>query len=152
MVALPNILWVDSNVDSEENISYIEELKSLGYYKIRSFKEIDESIEYIKTIEFEETIIIVSGSLYIPFINSFKINLSDIYVIPKIIIFTSNIEKFKNNLEYQNIIINHPFYNVGGLQDSFKEIKNFIINPPGKKKMMIRRDETELIFEYIDCK
>ena len=152
MVALPNIIWVDSNVDSEENTSYIEELKSLGYYKIRGFKDIDEAIDHIKIIEFEETIIIVSGSLYISFITSFKNNLSDIYVIPKIIIFTSNIENIKNNYEYQNIIINHPFYNVGGLHDSFKEIKNFIINPPGKKKMMKRRDETELIFEYIDCK
>ena len=152
MVALPNILWIDSNIDNEENISYIEELKSLGYYKIKCFKEINSAIEYIKTIEFEETFIIVSGSLYIPFINTFKNHLSDIYVIPKIIIFADNIEKFKNNFEYQNIIKNHPFYNVGGLHNSFKEIKDFIINPPGKKKMILRRDETELIFEYIDCK
>ena len=121
MVALPNILWVDSNVDSEENASYIEELKTLGYYKIRCFKDIDEVIDHIKTIEFEETIIIVSGSLYIPFINSFKNNLNDIYVIPKIIIFTSDKEKFKNNFYYQNIIINHPFYNVGGFTIHFKK-------------------------------
>ena len=151
MVALPNILWVDSNVDDEENTSYIEELKSLGYYKIKCFKEINAAIEHLKTIEFEETIIIVSGSLYIPFINTFKNNLSEIYVIPKIIIFAANIEKFKNNLEYQNIIKNHPFYNVGGLYNSFKEIKDSIINQPGKKKMKLRRDETELVFEYIDC-
>ena len=151
MVALPNILWVDSNVDGEENTSYIEELKSLNFYKIKCFKDINEAIDHIKTIEFEETIIIVSGNLYIPFIKSFKNNLNDIYVIPKIIIFTSNVEKFKNNVEYQNII-KHPFYNVGGLHDSFEKIKNFIINPPGKKKMMLRREETELIFEYIDCK
>ena len=152
MVALPNILWVDSNVDGEENTSYIEELKSLNFYKIKCFKDINEAIDHIKTIEFEETIIIVSGNLYIPFIKSFKNNLNDIYVIPKIIIFTSNVEKFKNNVEYQNIIINHPFYNVGGLHDSFEKIKNYIINPPGKKKMNLRREETELIFEYIDCK
>ena len=153
MVALPHIIWVDSNVDGEENLSYIQELKSLGYYRIKGFKNINESIEHIKTIEFEDTIIIVSGSLYISFIEAFKSNLNDIFVIPKIIIFGANKEKlFQNNRNNRNII-NKTFYNVGGFHNSFNEIKNYIENcKKGEKKVKLKRDhEAELIFDYIDC-
>ena len=152
MVASPHIIWVDSNVDGEENTSYIEELKSLGYYRITCFKDINEAIEYIKTIEFEETIIIVSGSLYIHFIEAFKSNINDIFVIPQIIIFGANKEKlFQNNPKNRNFI-NKTFYNVGGFHNSFNEIKKYIKNSQGKKKVILRRDhEADLIFDYIDC-
>ena len=153
MVVLPNIIWIDPNIDGDENSAYISELQSLGYFKIKRFKDIYEALDQIKNIEFEETIIIVSGSLYIPFIQEFKKNLNDIYVIPKIIIFAANKEKFiQNNIEYQNII-NDPFYNIGGVHNTFGEIKNFIINPVGKNKVILKRDdEGQLTFEYIDNK
>ena len=153
MVVLPNIIWIDPNIDGDENSAYISELQSLGYFKIKRFKDIYEAIDQIKNIEFEETIIIVSGSLYIPFIQEFKKNLNDIYVIPKIIIFAANKEKFiQSNIQYQNII-NDPFYNIGGVHNTFGEIKDFIINPVGKNKVILKRDdEGQLTFEYIDNK
>ena len=94
MAEIANIIWIDPNVDNEENNGYLKELQNYKYFKISSFKNIDEAINKIKEIEFEETNIILSGRLYIQFIEKFKENLKDIYIIPKIIIFTGNKDKF----------------------------------------------------------
>ena len=124
MDVISNVIWIDPNVDNEENRGYLEELQIYNYFKIKCFKNIDEAIDIIKKIEFEETYIIISGRLYIKFIEKFQENLKDIYIIPKIIIFTGNKEKFiEYNKEYSNIL-NHPFYNLGGIKTSFDEIKN----------------------------
>ena len=152
MVVISNIIWIDQNVDNEENNGYLKELQNYNYFKIKCFKNIDEAINEIKKIEFEETYIILSGKLYITFIEKFKENLKDMYIIPKIIIFTGNKEKFiEYNKEYSSIL-NHPFYNLGGIKTSFNEIKQFILNPIINKKILNRDDEGQLTFEYIDCK
>ena len=151
MVVIPNIIWLDQNCDGDENMGYISELKFLGYYNINCFKTINEAIECLKKIKFQDTIIIVSGSLYIPFINQLKVHLNEIYVIPKIIIFSSNTKDFiqNNAKDLQNI---NPFYIKGGLHTNFQEIKNFIFNQSnGKNKVLLKKkDEGDLIFEYID--
>ena len=151
MVVLPNIIWLDQNCFGDETMGYISELRFLGYYNINCFKTINESIEYLKKIKFQDTIIIVSGSLYIPFIKEFKAHLNEICVIPKIIIFTANIKEFiQNNAKDLNNI--NPYYLKGGLHTNFQEIKNFILNQSnGKKNVFKRKDEGDLIFEYIDC-
>ena len=146
MVVISNIIWIN-----EENSEYLEQLKVYKYFKIKSFKNVDEAINKIKELEFEETNIIISGKLYIKFIRKFRDNLKDIYIIPKIIIFTLDKEKFiENNEDYSNLI-NHPFYNLGGVKTSFDEIKQFLLNPISKK-ILNRDDEGQLTFEYIDCK
>ena len=151
MVVISNIIWIDPNADNEENRGYLKDLQSYNYFKIKCFKNIDEAINIIKKIEFEETYIILSGRLYIKFIEKFKENLKDVYIIPKIIIFTENKDKFiEYNKEYSNIL-NHPFYNLGGIKTSFDEIIKFILNPINKK-ILNRDDEGQLTFEYIDSK
>ena len=88
-----NVIWFDENYDNEENTGYINELKEYHNLKIKCFKDIEEGMKYIKTIEFVETNIIISGRLYGKFIDKFKEELKDIYIIPKIIIFTKNKDK-----------------------------------------------------------
>ena len=83
-----NIFWLDPNVDNEENTEYKRRLENLGYEKIKCFKTIEEGINSLKSIKFEETFIIVSGGFYFNFIEVFKEDLKDIYVIPKIVVFT----------------------------------------------------------------
>ena len=151
MVVISNVFWIDSNVDNKENSGYLKELKNYKYLKINCFKDVKEAVNKIKTIEFEETTIIVSGRLYIKFIEIFKENLKDIYIIPKIIIFTKNKEKFiESNIEYNNLL-NHPFYNFGGIKTEFKEVKKILLNKTNKK-LLNREDEGQLTFEYINCK
>ena len=127
----------------------------------------------MKAIKFIDTFIIVSGGFYFQFIEDFKDDLKDIYVIPKIIVFTSETTKLlleKGDKE----IINSKFYNLGGFKTIFKDIKDFILNPNKiiniKQKLKENEDNEnennsiiqilsekeekngDLIFEYIDCK
>ena len=87
------IIWIDPNVDNGENTDYKMRLQKLGYNKIKCFKNIEEGINSLKSIKFEETFIIVSGSFYLSFSEYLKENLKDIYIIPKIIVFTSEEKK-----------------------------------------------------------
>ena len=93
----------------------------------------------MKFIKFEATIIIISGSLYYDFISRYIHELNSIFVIPKIIIFTSN---QNNNLpEYyrlENIIYNQ-FYNYGGIKTSYEEIKDFVLNEIKNDKKYVKR-------------
>ena len=68
MVIFSNIIWIDSNVDNYENSGYLKELKAYSFFKIKCFKNVNEAINKIKKIEFEETNIILNGKLYIKFI------------------------------------------------------------------------------------
>ena len=150
MSTIINVIWLDENYDNQENIGYINELKEYHNLKIKCFKQIEEGINYIKNIEFEETNIIINGKLYGKFIEKFKEEINDIYIIPKIIIFAKDINEFmQNNYEYKNYI-NNSFYNLGGIKTMFNDIKDFILSPLNKK-IMNREDECKLTFEYIDC-
>ena len=74
-------------------------------------------------------------------------NIKFINVIPKIIIFTSNKELFtENNINHKNII-NHSFYNFGGIKATFDEIKQFI-----NYNLKSEKDDKYMTFEYINNK
>ena len=142
-----NVIWIDSNLDDEENIGYIEQLKLIGSFKLNSFKEVNEAIKYMKFIEFEETRIILRDSLYSEFINRFQENIIDICISPKIIIFTKNKNQFiKNNKDYNN---DNIFYSSGGIATSFNEIKEFLKNE-NKINKINKPDDIQLTFERID--
>ena len=143
---MSNVIWIDPNIDNEENTKYIKELQDINCFNIRYFKNVVDAIKLIKSIRFIETNIIISGSLYSEFVEKFKENITNIFIIPKIIIFTLNKEKFLEN--YQNINSN-SFFNLGGIQTSFKKIKEFLFTPLNKKDI---EEENQLTFEYIDCK
>ena len=88
-----NVIWIDENVDNFENTGYLRELNFLGY-NVKTFKNVDDGLEYVKTIKFESTKIIISGRLYVKFIRKFIDNMNEIFVIPKIIIFTLHKDLF----------------------------------------------------------
>ena len=166
-----NIFWMDPNVDNEENMKYKAKLENLRYNNnIKCFKNIKEGINSLKSIKFEETFIIVSGGFYFQFIEEFKDNLKDIYVIPKILVFTRKKTKLLLDKE-NNEIVNNRFYNRVGFQIKFKDIKNYILNQikiininkqikenneneKNKVQQILseKEENNELIFEYIDCK
>jgi len=149
---ITNIIWIDPNVYNGENSNYFEELENIKNTKISRFTNVDDALEPIKSLKFSETTIIISGSLYTEFIKKFEENLTDIFIIPKIIIFTLNKEKFLENNKIYNDKYN-SFYNLGGIQTSFSDIKNFLLKPlskPINKKDII--EDQKLTFEYIDSK
>ena len=166
-----HIFWLDPNVDNEENTQYRRRLENSGYNKIKCFKTIENGINSLKLIKFEETFIIVSGGFFFKFIEDFKEALKDIYVIPKIIVFTKNKTAALLLDKGNNEIIYNPFYNMGGFQINFKDIKDFISNKTkiininfqkeffeNKNNSIIKalsekeENNEALIFEYIDSK
>ena len=152
------IIWIDPNVRNKENLSYINELTSIESIEPKTFTNIQESINYIKSIKFEEIKIIISSRYYSPFVKSFKENIIDIYFAPKIIVFTSDKKKFfENNMGYNKYI--ETFYKYGGIVTSFQEVKKFLKNETRNflddeilEKEFYRDNEVQLTFEYIDRK
>ena len=140
-------IWIDENIDKEEYENYKKELKALEYIKLDYFETIENGINCLKNIEFEKTKIIISGKLYINFITKFKENIRDILTIPKIIIFSSNKEKFiLDNKNYESTL-NNSYYNYSGIQSSFKEIKSFL-----KSDILKQRKFDKLSIEVINMK
>ena len=127
---LKHLIWIDPNIDNDENQGYVKSMKELRFSNIQCFKTTDEGINYIKTIQFESSKIILSGRLYIEFIEKFKENNKNLFLIPKIAVFTGNKNKFldnnKDNKENMNII-NDPFYNFGKINESIDDRKKFLI-------------------------
>ena len=87
-----NLIWIDENLDTTENTTYISELKTNKSFKLETFKKIDDSFKYLKTLNFEETKIIISGRLYSKFVQDFKKTLKGSKVLPKILVFTGSVE------------------------------------------------------------
>ena len=137
------IIWIDPNINNEENQQYIQDAENLirkkiaipGSFTIKdfshneakpfiihTFKEIEPSITFIKSIRFQFSVIIVSGTLFVDFVTQFQNNLNDIYIIPKIIIFTSIMKNYSLPLQ----IDNQNFYLFSGIKLSFEEVAFFI--------------------------
>ena len=140
------VLWIDANIDNYENQEYVKELKLDSSIRLKLFKNIEQAIEQLKYIEFKETKIIISGIFYNEFIKKFKENILDMYIAPKIIIFTRDRENFiKLNKDYYN----DKFYSYGGIVTSFYEVKEFLKT----KEIKVRKQEdVQLTFEYIEKK
>ena len=146
------IIWLDPKVFGEENKSYYDELSKK--FSIIRTTIVKEAMEEIYKIYFKDTFIIVSGSLFPEFYYEFKANLYRISIIPKIVIFTSNVKGLKNSLGNDQNIIGDKFYNLGGIKTDFEQIKQFIKEYSIKKnKNPIKIDEENFLnFDYIDSK
>ena len=66
------VLWIDADIDNEENKEFIKELKSIGSLRLKLFNNIENAIEQLKYLEFQETKIIIRDIFYSEFVKSFK--------------------------------------------------------------------------------
>ena len=115
------IILIDIEFDINEYIpNLISDAESEN--SIFKFNDINSAFNKIKGIKFIETIIIVNEKLYVEFVKLFKKHLKDIYIIPNIIIYSSNKE---NEIIIPNYIQDNSFYFHKKL-GSPKDIKNFI--------------------------
>ena len=87
---------------------------------------------HLKYIKYEETFIIISGRLYPELIGNIIKNFSDLYIIPKIIVFTSDKNK-GNNEKISKELNNGNYYHFGGIYTVFNSIKEFIVTSSKKK-------------------
>ena len=125
----PILIWIDKNVNNNENKEYKEKIINNLNYKIYSFDSVSKAIDFLKKIEFIKTYIICSGKAYIIFIKKFIENINKFMICPKIIIFTSDKKKYlEMNQNNNDLFLNHSFYNSGGIEDIYEEIEKFLKN------------------------
>ena len=141
-----NIIWIDENIENRENQGYSELLEKSQLLKNKCTK-IEEAIEILKKISFEEVKIIIAGRLYQNFIESFKQNIKDMKVAPKIIVFTMDKKSFLDyNPTYNND--DNKFYTFGGIATTFEEVKKKVfykIKQSLKKIMNLKKIDYLLI-------
>ena len=77
------ILWIDKEIEKMKNKEYIEELENINEFNVITFKEVDNAIIKIKEIKFVETYIIINNDMYYDFIQEFKKEEENIYIILK---------------------------------------------------------------------
>ena len=70
----PNLIWIDAHINNSENTGYQEKFKETNRFGFLTYEKVDDGIEKLKDIFFEDTYLIVSGSLYPEFISYFKDN------------------------------------------------------------------------------
>ena len=144
-----NLVWVDQQINSKQNTKYKEIIESMGNYKIKYFLDINEAMVHLKSIKYEETFIIVSGRLYTDLIGNLIKNFSELYIIPKIIIFTS--KQNKSNIEEMSKELNNgKYYHFGGIFTSINSIIDFILKYSKKEDITFGKDN--IYFEPIDKK
>ena len=122
------LIWIDENVKGKKIQDYINKLKNnpetdydsnatyskfdlfqnnKNYpYIIKEYGKIKDSMDYIRTLTFNETIIIVSDSLFEGFVDKFQQNIADISIIPKIVVFGPNFPHKKDTPEFFRSNIN----------------------------------------------
>ena len=125
-----NIIWIDSKINNEEIIFCKSEVeKQASLEGIQCVDNIPEAIKYLKKLKFVKAIIICNGGLFPKFIEIFKENINEFMLCPKIIIFTEDKDIFSSeNENNQNLLINHPFYNSGGIVYRFDELLSCLKN------------------------
>ena len=150
------LVWIDNNINNIENCLYQKIFLEIENIDVKCFDNVGEGIEFLKTIIFERTLIITSGSIYSEFYQKFKENINKLKIVPRIIIFTSDKNKFiKNN---NNLPINDTFYNVGGVEDTFSPIKEFVLSKQllneqiNEKNIVEREKKDKFNFELITDK
>jgi hypothetical protein len=133
-----NIVWIDQNVNSKENQSYLNSkvVKEFKNYEIFTFIKVDEGINFLKKLRYTCTYIILSGRLFLNFIESFKQVIKDIFIIPKILIFCGSKKKLYNN--FPNEYLDHKFFNSGKVFDSINMILRYF-----EKEVQIEKQKNE---------
>ena len=121
------IIWIDKNVDNNENKNYQKEFKKLDDFEFKCFDSVEEGIKIIKKIKFKKTLIITSGSLYSELYKKLQGIINEISIIPKIFIFTSNAQSFISRNK-ESFSSSDLFYYRGGVFEEINPLKDSILS------------------------
>ena len=151
---LENLIWLDKNVYSEENLFYQSIIVDSNRFKLYVFTSVEESIKQLKKIKFVKTYIVVSGSLSRDFFIEFEKIINEVLLCPTIIIFTS---KKSFNLIKKNILNleNFSFFDINLVFNDFSFYNNIIsteniYKPTNIPSINQSNYENCFTFEYIN--
>ena len=151
-----NIIWIDPKIQKEpEYDSFLNQLTAVGKYKIDTFYNIDDGLNKIFQIEFQESIIIIGGELINEFYTKLiKKGIKDLLIIPKIYFFSID-QKIINQIKQLNSKYSTlPFFNSNFVFSEFNKILeelkiNHILKLFARNEKFIFQpinDKNELIF------
>ena len=151
-----NIIWLDRNVNNPENMFYqkliIEKIR-FTLSSILTFTDVKDCISMLKTIKFEKTYLIISGSASKDFFVEFENVIGEMKVNPIIIIFTSTskLKLIKQNIlslnKFSLFDINLVFDTFDKVIDKFESQNEY--SPNFIEPLPYEPDENCFSFEYI---
>ena len=136
------IFWIDEN-NEKNNKKYFDVFKKIQYkpnyfkeFDIKFIQNVSKSISEIKKVDFKYCYIIISGKFFQELVNTIKNEINNLKFIPIILIFTSKeyekilLEKIPDKFTEPEMydLINHPFFNFGGIYHKAIDILTFIKN------------------------
>ena len=156
-LSIEKIFWLDLEANNEENSYYQSEfLSKFENIEIKTFKSIESLKNTLLKINFESVFILISGKFFRDFPLILKDIEKDLLCYPIVILFTSEKVKkvIKNKEKDPKIkfdefifdIINHPFYNAGGIFTDFDDLYNYLAS----FKINITIKESEKTMKELD--
>ena len=80
-----NLIWIDLNIDINENLSYQNQIDSIQNIVIFPFKNIKEAFEKMTSISFQKTIVIINETLIKNFFQMLQNSIRTLKIIPEIL-------------------------------------------------------------------
>ena len=121
------IVWVDKSVDNDENLKYLEQMKSCLNKKnnlsLYTIKTIEESMSILTNIKFTKTIIIVSGKYYEIFMEQFYTIKNEFLLKENIVVFCGSKKGLLFWCENNNIYIDENL-----VFDRFQDLMEYLID------------------------
>ena len=148
---IKNVLWVDQNIKNEENQKYCSEINSYEI-TVEQFIDINSLFERMKEIKFDIAIIIISGELIGNYLEKFKEEKKDLYIIPIHIIFTNNKYDIINLLQNKySEDLNNDLIDIENIVSNPKEFENLLNKYLEDEKSEIIRGNLENPTDYNCC-
>ena len=126
MILVKDLVWIDQIIDNDENKGYIKRMKEKFNINCIQFKDVASGLQYIiNSLKYKVIALMVSGRLFSSYAKELDKYKNQLTTVPLTIIFTSSVSKFKGYCECKEKI-EDPFYNPGGVHDSYSPVESFL--------------------------
>ena len=147
-----SILWVDENINNEENQFYCSEINREFYISVDQYTDINSLYEKMMNIKFQVIIVIISGTLLEDFINRLKNEIPLLYSILITIVFTNHKDVIINLLkEKYSQFLDEGFFNIKNVVSNFDDMKNILFKLEDEQKIKRKLGNLQKPKDYTNC-
>ena len=149
---IDTILWVDENINNEENQFYCSEIKREYNINVDKFTDINSLYEKMMNIKFKVIMVIISGKFCEDFINRLKDEIPVLYSILITIVFTKNKDLIIELLQKKySEYLEEGFFNIKNVVSDFNNIKNILFNLEKAENTRIKLGNIHKPKDYKNC-